>query len=388
MLEIPAVFLGVLAGFFTGVLPSFHINNVAFFIGLLSFSSELRSVGVFLVSMSIAHNFFDFIPAIVFGAGEESSVSSFIGSRMFMNGEGLKALKLASIGCLMGACCSLFLIPVLGVVLPYLYVLFDSYSWILLLGVELMLLFRDSKFSALAVFAFSGILGVLTLNSSLSFPLLSLFSGLFGLGILWDNFGRNVKSQMNIYGIPADRKTVVKSGFIGVFSSIILGLVPAIGPTQASVVTYTDDDDESFLIRMGSVNVSDIFISLLSLFMIGKARSGVLVVLSDILTITVDDLILFFSAGFMSAVISFFVCIKFGVHIFNFVEKLNYTHLVLFAVLFIFGMNILFNGFAGIIVCILGALISRFAIKSKVMKSHAMGCLMIPTIIFYFSKLI
>ncbi len=378
-----ALLLGVFCGIITGILPSIHINTVAFFVGLASIPVNPFLLVVFLCSLSISHNFFDFIPSIVFGAGEEgSALSGFIGNRLFLEGNGVIALKLVGFGCVFGCVIFLFLLPLFYFFLPILFTLLSDFSWVLLLGVELHLVLRDKSLHALVVLLLSGVLGLIVLNSGLRFPLLSLFSGLFGLGVVFENLrvGR-VEAQRVIYGVPLDRKSAFRGAFKGVFSSIVLSLVPAIGPSQACVLVYSGG--EEFLISLGAINIADVLISLLTLFLFGRARSGVLVEVDKFFSFDFDSLCVIFLVCFISAVVSFFVFLRLGKFLIMKIPELNYRRIVFCVVIFIVVVNFLFNGFAGVLVCFIGGLISRHAIKMGIMKSHCMGVLIIPTIIHY-----
>ena len=341
--------IGVLTGVLTGILPSLHINTVAFLLAALNLQTNYLSFASFIVGLSVAHNFFDFIPAIIFGSGEEgAALSSFTGNKMFMQGRGLYALKLASLGALMGAVFFLILIPVLRLFLPIIFEVLSKTAWAGLLGISAYLILKDRSVKyALIIFLASGVLGLTVLKTNaLAFPLLSLFSGLFGLGLLWEN--------TSIKNVPA----------------------------QASVLTYSEDE-ENFLVKIGVVNVADVFISLLTLFLIAKARSGALVELQKHGSLAFSDLAVLFAVGFTSAVVSFLLINFLGSKIIKLVTKLDYQKLTLACSGFILLINFLFNGFYGLVVCAAGAVISKKAVETKVMKSHCMGVLILPTLINY-----
>jgi putative membrane protein len=378
--------LGVLLGSVTGVLPSLHINTVAFMLAAFNPQISFLSFASFIVGLSVAHNFFDFIPAIVFGSGEEgAALSSFVGNKMFLQGRGLYALKLASLGALMGGVFFLILLPFLNFFLSELFNILSRVAWVGLLGISTHLILKDKSIKyALLIFFSSGLLGIIVLESEIvSFPLLSLFSGLFGLGLLWSNTSlKQVPNQIKTYGMTLTKKDLVKTSFLGLLSSIILGLVPAIGPTQASVLTY-DEDEESFLVKIGVINMADVFISLLTLFLVGKARSGALVELQNFGEFVFSDLTVLFAIGFASVVLSFILINYFGASLIRLATRLDYRKLVFGCAGFIVLINFLFNGFFGVMICFAGAIISKKTIDSGVMKSHCMGVLIVPTIIHY-----
>jgi TctA family transporter len=104
------------------------------------------------------------------------------------------------------------------------------------------------------------------------------------------------------------------------------------------------------------------------------------------MTVNSQVLLFLFLAGFVSAVLSFFVCVRFGTRLIKRIAELRYHYLVWSVIIFILLLNLISNGVLGLVVCISGALIARVAIRGKVMKSHAMGCLIVPTILFYLTK--
>ncbi len=378
--------LGILAGVFTGILPAIHINTVAFIISAAKPEIGFLDLASFIVGLSISHNFFDFIPSIVFGSGEEgTALSSFAGNKMFLEGKGLYALKLLSLGAILGAIFFMISLPVLFAFLPMLFSISSEIAWAGLLAITLHLILNDSSpKNAVIVFVASGMLGIFFLDViSLNSPLLSLFSGLFGLGILWSNLSAgNVLKQENVYGIGIEKPETLKTGVAGIASSLALGLVPSIGPTQAGVLLYKGNS-ESFLVKLGLINIADVFISLITLYLAGRARSGALVMLQEFGTISFSDLMVLFAIGFLSSVICFFLVNSVGKKIMSKISGMNYSKLALICISFILFVNFAFNGFLGIVACAAGAIISKKAVDSKIMKSHCMGVLIMPTLINY-----
>lgn len=61
--------LGIICGAVTGILPSLHINTVAFLLANAHLEMSFISFSSFIVGLSVSHNFFDFVPAIIFGSG-------------------------------------------------------------------------------------------------------------------------------------------------------------------------------------------------------------------------------------------------------------------------------------------------------------------------------
>jgi putative membrane protein len=98
-----SVFLGVVCGLVTGLLPGIHINLVGTI--LVSFSAgiflKLNPIFlvVFIVSLAIAHTFFDFIPSIFLGCPDtETQLSILPGHQMLKEGKGYEAVMLTAYG--------------------------------------------------------------------------------------------------------------------------------------------------------------------------------------------------------------------------------------------------------------------------------------------------
>src|SRR3989338_4984778 len=99
------LFLGILAGTFTGLAPGIHINLVSVVLISLSasFFVSLNPVYlvVFIVAMAITHTFVDFIPSIFLGAPDEGAELSVLpGHELLKQGRGYEAVMLTNYGSL------------------------------------------------------------------------------------------------------------------------------------------------------------------------------------------------------------------------------------------------------------------------------------------------
>ena len=98
---------GILAGTFTGLVPGIHINLVASSVIAFSYSifSEINSIYlvVFIVAMSIAHVFIDFIPSVFLGCPDtDTELSVLPGHEMLKQGFGFQAVFLTALGGIIG----------------------------------------------------------------------------------------------------------------------------------------------------------------------------------------------------------------------------------------------------------------------------------------------
>ena len=261
------LFLGFLVGIITGMLPGVHINLVASILPL-SLGIGFVDLGLFFIGLSVSHNFFENIPNLLFGVGEDSAgLNGFALHNFYLKGRALLGIKLVSLGNLFSSIIFLSILPVFGFVLITVFSFFNGYSWILLFGLELFLLLKYEFKKSLLVFLVSGLLGFYSLKINLSQVLLSLFSGLFGLGSLLESKGNEWVSQHAVYGLPLTRLQVLKESVLNMVSGIFLSVIPAIGPTQASMITDTSRDEYERLFSLGFINGLDVFIGLFSLYL-------------------------------------------------------------------------------------------------------------------------
>ena len=98
-----ALILGIMIGTITGLIPGIHINLVAVF--LLAISTSLLlffppiALVIFIIALSIAHIFIDFIPTIFLGAPDEDTALSILpGHELLLQGSGYEAVILSVLG--------------------------------------------------------------------------------------------------------------------------------------------------------------------------------------------------------------------------------------------------------------------------------------------------
>ncbi|MBR9677688.1 MAG: hypothetical protein GOU97_00090 [Nanoarchaeota archaeon] len=378
--------LGVLAGVVTGVIPGLHVNTISFFI-LLSSTTNTGLI-FFTIGMLVSHNFFDFLPSIFLSAPEEAtSLSVSVGKKWLLKGKGWEAIKIANLGGLCSLLISVLLSPLLLLFIPFLYNNFSYLTGVILAGVSLHLLLKEKNFwKAVTVFVMAGTLGFITLRTHLlPHPLMALLTGLFGMSSLLESLKEKtvIPKQIRVYGNELTKKELMTGSLKGSLSSILLGFIPAIGPSQASLlVDDTRKSDEELLVGLGGVNTSDIILSLIALFTIGKARSGALKVLQD--KFVFENIFFFYLmiACFVSAIASFILIKLIGPWFVKFFEKMNYQKLCSAMLVFLCILILAFNGWEGLIVSITGALIGFYA--KGVRKSQLMSALMVPTLFYFF----
>ena len=230
-----AIIIGTCFGIFTGLTPGVHINLVSVLIltfspALLQFTSPLI-LSIVIVSMGITHTFLDFIPSCFLGApNPETALSILPAHKLLLKGRGYEAVRLATIGSLVGLIITIFL------TMPLIFLLNTSYEFVsqfipyILICASLILIFREkSRIWGLILFLLSGILGIGVLNLNINQPLLPLFSGLFGIPMLVLSINDNIQiPKQNFETEKISFKELFKNISVGLFaSSIIVCIVGA-----------------------------------------------------------------------------------------------------------------------------------------------------------------
>jgi putative membrane protein len=385
--------LGVALGIITGLIPGLHPNTVFVLTLSLTFifsSFPIYCVLAFIISLAVSNTFFDFIPAILFGAPEEDSVLSVLpGHRLLLKGRGYEALFLTVMGGLGVMLLTILSLPALFYFLPLIYETIKPVMHILLSLVVVWMIFTERgkrKTPALLAFLFAGILGFLTLNSLPSeqslFPALT---GLFALSTLVTSIITKIK-------LPPQKKPKeirenwVKGSVIGWIAGMLAGLLPGIGSSQAGIIAaqILRAKLKDFLIALGGINTSNIFFTFIVFYVIGKTRSGAVWALSQVIdTISFFDIAIIITVGFVTCLISGVLTIKTGGIIVEKMKKINYIRMMFSTLSLLFLLVFIFTGITGILISLTGMFIGLFAISFGVRRTHLMGFLLLPTIIYF-----
>ncbi len=391
------VILGIIFGIISGLIPGIHINMVSTFLVsnvlFLSNFFTIEQIIIFIISMSVTHTFFDFIPSILIGVPDSDTCLSILpGQALVLEGEAYKAIFLSALGSLLGCMISFGAAFIFYYSLDSLYSAFKVYvPYILIISIFVLLGMEknnNSRFWSLIVILFSGGYGILILNSKLiSEPLLILFSGIFGVSSIVFSF-MNKESSFPEQNFNIDFKfdiKVIKGLFVGLFSSSICSITPGIGNSQAAILSsvfFKNITSEIFIIVLGSINTIGFILSIITFYLIERARNGSIVAISQIVTeFTIQNVFLYFSIVFFVSIISFVLMIKVGKIMIKSVSKVNIKYVNLFVLSLIFLIVFIFDSFYGIFVLIGCAFLGLFCLSLDVKRVHLMSVLLIPVIL-------
>lgn len=390
---------GILVGTLCGLVPGIHPNVfVAAALGAAITSAfNPLSIAVFLIAAGVANSFVSFIPAILLGAPEDDSALSVLpGHRLLMAGRGYEAIKLTVVGSLGAVLFTLITLPLFALFVPPLYhIIRPSVHWLLAAVVAYMVLTErglKAKVFALVTFILAGALGVITLDVWSNDILFPLLSGLFGLPLLLLSFKRKITLPES-FGFEEERlssRTTLSGIGIGSLAGILAGLLPGIGSAQATVLAQqaTGREAESidarkFLIAIGGVTTADIVYSLLALWLIGNPRSGIAVGVGRLLEINLSHIPIFLAVILTAAGAAAYLTLKLSRKALFAMRRIDYPRLSVTVFALICALIAIFSGFYGMLVAGIALAIGLIPNLTNIRRSHAMGCLILPTILYF-----
>ena len=299
------------------------------------------------------------------GAPEaDTALAVLPGHVLLMEGRGAEAIRLSAIGSAGAVIVSLIMaIPMAYFFLKIYGILNDYIGWILVLIVVIMIATENGeyvegqgslahlkfKFYALLLFFISGFLGVFAFDNTILMQplvkfgepsiLLPLLSGLFGASMLVISLMTKSElppQQKNcMFVLPRKRiiRGMVTGTAAGSFVAWLPGVSSAVGTLLARLFVREEKDSMSskeFMVSISSANTANAIFSLIALFIIGKARSGAMVAIDQLVNVSEWDysiIILLLIVIIYVSAISYFTTIYLGDRISGFLSRINYSKL-------------------------------------------------------------
>ena len=388
LLLLALVLIGVLVGVLFGLVPGLHPNTLVLFIPVFAALGSFESI-VLVVSIAVSNTLLDIIPSVFIAAPDEGNELSVLPThRMLLRGGGYDAVKIYVSAGYFSLLLCIVLLPVLIVFIPFFYNIIVPYVWILLvLIIAYMVLTEKRKIVALIVLLMCSTVGVLLgkipeNNIMLLFP---VFSGLFGASILLLQ-ARNKSSypRQNSSSCHIEKRQLFSSVFGGSSAGIAAGFLPGVGSSQMATFATLQKSDESFVATMGSIAASNILLSIISLWLIEKSRSGAAIILensvsvlgpTEVMLMVITTLI----AASMSVIIALFFAKKFS----SIVQKFNFSSIGKLVIGAIVVIIFLTTGFVGIFLFLVCLSIGIYVNLSGVKRGIMMSVLLLPTILFF-----
>jgi len=389
-----AILVGICLGIITGLTPGVHINLIS--VMIISMSAFLLPLFpalllvVAIVSMSVTHTFLDTIPAVFLGAPEaDTALSVLPGHKLLLEGNGYKAVKLTVIGSLLGLCLSIALVPILIFVVGFIYPFLKPLIGYILIGVVAFMVLRDKQRKwAFLLFILSGVLGLIVLNlPTLSNPLFPLLSGLFGVSTLVISLKDkvNIPEQKIEKKLKIDKKVMVKAVGAGTFAGFLTSLFPGLGAAQGAVIAtqLVKITNESFLIVIGAISTVNFVLSLVTLYVLDKARNGAIIAVSQLIQADLGIIIVIFVCVLIVAGIVTILALKLTKGFAKIITKINYKFLALGIIVLICVLGVILSGWLGFIVLLIASGLGLLAPLKNIARNHSMGVLLLPVILYF-----
>jgi putative membrane protein len=390
-----SIALGVLCGAVTGILPGIHINLVGTILVALSATLFALVNPIFLIafiaSMAITHTFVDFIPSIFLGCPDtDTQLSILPGHQMLKEGRGYEAVMLTAYGGLAAVIILTIISFPLAFLVSKIYNSLHSIMALILISASLILIFTEKKkLTSIFVFLLSGILGLCVLNLDVKEPLLPLLTGLFGSSMLITSIKNKIQIPKQEINKP---KTNLFKPLLGaVIASPLCGFLPGLGGGQSAILanTISKADSKGFLVLVGATNILVMGLSFVSLYAIAKTRTGAAVAIQEIIgTLSWKLLILLLFVVLISGIISFFLTKVLTKMFSQKISKINYSVLSIGTLIFLTIVVFIFSGFLGLLILVASTFTGIYFNSLPVKKTHMMGCLLVPTIIYYLGIII
>ncbi|MBI4021259.1 MAG: tripartite tricarboxylate transporter permease [Candidatus Aenigmarchaeota archaeon] len=396
MIEIlELAFLGVGAGVVAGLLPGIHPNTFTSL--LLPVMTPLvatftaPAVVVFIVTMAIANTFVSFLPAVFLGAPEgESALSVLPGHRLLLQGSGHEAVLLAVAGGVGVVLLSLATLWLLFPLLPFLYAQVQAYLSFLLLGVAVLMIAGERhRCAALVVFMLAGVLGLLSFRAPFAsaFVLFPIFTGLFGTSTLL--LSSKAAPPPQRHGpVRLPRGLLLAGVGKGFLSGVVVGVLPAVGPSQAGVLVHQatrSQGGREFLVSLGGITTVSTLFSLLSLYLINKPRSGAAIAVQQVIgAVGWEEMLLILAAAVFATGAGAGLTIGLSHRFAGLVTRVPYPKLSWAMIACLVALTVALTGWQGLLLLLTATAIGLLPPFWGVKRTHTMGVLMVPVILLSF----
>lgn len=409
---------GFLLGVISGLIPGLHVNTFAAM--LLGASPAMMKLGlspyhvaVIILAASISQTFLDAIPTVFVGAPDSDTVLAVLpGHRLMLRGRGIEAVRLSAMGSAGSVLVALALIPLLSWIFSSYYDLLMEWIGLILLGIAIIMIMKERdadpapyktmkrRALALSVFLTSGLLGIFAFENQdlLSSPLglepdilLPLLSGIFGASsLILSIFSSTEMREQRETGFELSALPLVRSIILGGAAGSVVAWIPGVSPAVATMLTRlgrgVEDEDQSareFLVSISGVNTSCAVLSIVALFVISRPRSGAAAAINELIDLDARHLQAMIVIATAVALVSYITTIWLACIAGSLLSKIDYRKLSILVLGSLALIAFIFTGAFGIFIFLVSTLIGLAPHLAGIRKTHAMGVLMLPLIVYY-----
>jgi len=257
---------------------------------------------------------------------------------------------------------------------------------------------------ALFVFFISGIFGIVIfqvpvdspigLSSPVLFPALA---GLFGTPTLLTSLMTKPVIPKQEIKEPTINKKTKKSSILSVttgsLGGILVSIIPGITSATGTILAMNargESDKRQTIITLSAVNTACAFFVVVVMFIILRSRSGATLATMELMSviewttiIIPTDLCYFLISLLLGGTLSYFLTLKVGKLFAKRFANVPYALIVKLTISLIVILVLLFTGLMGLIILIVATLIGLLPVEWGVRRSHCMGILLIPIILYF-----
>lgn len=378
-----AILFGIILGIFSGLIPGIHPNTISPIIAKQNIPFQTKIISI--LTTIIFYNSINTITTTFLGiTNEETALAAQPAHNFVKKKRGLDAIRYYLIGQLT---CGIIFTAITAILIPLIptaYKTIQPYlAHTLIITLIFIILRHNQKKWTIITTTLAGILGYITLNSTLNEPLMHLFTGLYGISTLISNNNTQIPKQHQNTIINLPKLDAIKGTLGGIIGSTIT-LFPTLGPSHGALIARTlllNLTPTAYLITIGGLSTTNILASVITASTIEKARNGPIAIINEQITINQYTIFTILGICMLSLGIATIITIKLAKNIFPLISRINYRKLSAIVIIFIFTISTLFDGITGIITLITASSIGIIAIKTNACKSSLMACIIIPVII-------
>ena len=386
-----ALFFGVGLGSLTGLIPGFHVNNVALILlalspALLDLGIPLSAVAAIIVSTGTVHTFLNYIPSALIGAPDgDTALSLLPGHRMLLSGNAARGVAWSARGSQLGLFLSLPLIILARIAFGPELGWYDGLKSVLpfvLLSVSLLLLATET--------------------TRLDWPLWmqNLTRGRFGRDSRLAGFLTSQATVLVMGGRNLAAKAQGKQGYgmdwetrrlTELSDDELLEIAKA--EAEEGVEGPQTKQDLEIIAILSAVNTAVTVMVLGFLYIISRSRSGATLALKMMYPIETwsaleptSDFIRLLAVTLAAGLLAMPMMRYVGMGMLRLHAAIPLQQMVMGVILFVVALVWLSTGFVGIGVLIVGTIIGLLPPRIGIRRSHGMGIILVPIMIYTFAQ--
>jgi len=175
----------------------------------------------------------------------------------------------------------------------------------------------------------------------------------------------------------------------GILVSIIPGITSATG-TILAMNARGESDKRQTIVTLSAVNTACAFFVVVVMFVILRSRSGATLAAMELISVAEwtslfipENLTYLLIALLLGGTLSYFLTLKVGKIFAKHFTNVPYTLVVKLTITLVVILIYLFTGFLGILILIITTFIGLLPVEWGVRRSHCMGVLLIPIILYF-----